>query len=64
MLEAIGYIPLICVSKGPFTRRNLYHTILLYYYAETKAIIYELANLTGVVYNLLYRVNWPYEPHD
>ena len=33
-----------------FTPCNLYHTILLYYYAETKEMIYELVNLKGVVY--------------
>ena len=27
---------------------NLYHTILLYYYAETKGMIYRLVNLKGL----------------
>ena len=45
-------------DKGRFTPCDLYHTILLYYYAEAKEIIYESVNLKGVVYNYSHRVNW------
>ena len=34
-----------------FTRCGLYHTILLYCYAETKEMIYESLNLKGAVYD-------------
>ena len=30
---------------------KLYHTILLYYYAEVKEMIHESVNVEGVVYN-------------
>ena len=33
-----------------FTRCDLDHTILLYYYAKTKEMIYESLNLKRVVY--------------
>ena len=33
-----------------FTQYTLYDMILLYYYAETKEMIYESVNLKGVVY--------------
>ena len=39
----------ICFSRGLFPRCDLYHRILLYYYAETNGIIYESVNLKGVV---------------
>ena len=29
---------------------TIYHTIIVYYYAQTKAMIYESVNLKGVVY--------------
>ena len=34
-----------------FTRCNLCHTIRLYYYFETKEMIYESVNMKEVVYN-------------
>ena len=34
-----------------FTRCGLYHMIFLYYYAETKEMIYESLNLKGAVYD-------------
>ena len=40
----------ICFYYGLFTRCDLYHTILLYYYAETKKMIYESVNLKGFMY--------------
>ena len=40
----------ICFYQGLFTRCDLYHRILLYYYPETKEMIYESVNLKGVVY--------------
>ena len=42
----------ISFYPGLFTRCDVYHTILLYYYAETKEMIYESVNLKGVVYEL------------
>ena len=36
--------------KGRFTRCDLYHTILLDYYAKIKKIIHESMTLKGVVY--------------
>ena len=44
---------LICFIKtcSPwFTRYDLYHTVLLYDYAEAKEMIYESVNMKGVVY--------------
>ena len=40
----------ICFYQGLFTPCNLYHRIVLYYYAETKEMVYESLNLKGVVY--------------
>ena len=37
------------VAKGQYTLCDLYHRILLYYYAETKEVIYEPVNLKGIV---------------
>ena len=37
--------------QGRYTQCDLYSTILLYYYAETKELIYKSVNLKGVVYN-------------
>ena len=45
------------LSKGSFTRCDLYGTILWCSSAEAREIIYELANLKGVVYNQSHRVN-------
>ena len=41
----------VIVASGQFTRCNLVHTILLYYNAETKEIVYESVSLKGVVHN-------------
>ena len=41
---------LVCFYQGLFTRCDFCHTILLYYYAETKEMIYKSLNLKGVVY--------------
>ena len=34
----------ICFFQGLFTQCDLYHRIILYYYAETKEMIYESLN--------------------
>ena len=39
----------ICFYQGLFTQCNLYHKILLSYYAETKEIIYGSVNLEGIL---------------
>ena len=39
--------------KRLFTRCDLYHRTLLYYYAETKEIIYESVNLKEFMYSQL-----------
>ena len=39
----------ICFHQGLFTRCDLYHMMLLYWYAETEEMIYESVNLKGVV---------------
>ena len=39
----------ICFYQGLLTRCDLHHTILLYYFDETKEMIYESVNLKGVV---------------
>ena len=48
-LVALSRFP-ICFYQGLFTRCDLYHRILLCYYAESKEMIYESVNLKGVVY--------------
>ena len=40
----------VCLYRGLFTRCDLYHRILLYFYAEAKEMIYESLNLKGAVY--------------
>ena len=39
------------VEKGRYTRCDLYYTILLYFYAEIREMIYKSVNLKEVVYN-------------
>ena len=46
-------------AKGQYIQCDLYHMILLYYYASTKGITHESENLKGVVYNLLHCVDGP-----
>ena len=45
-------IRILC--KGPIAQCDLYHKIFLYYYAETKEIIYESVNLKGVACCMLH----------
>ena len=40
----------VCFYEGLFTQCDLYHTIYLYYYAESNEMIYESVNLKGAVY--------------
>ena len=50
-LVVLNWFP-TCFYQGLFTRCDLYHTILLYYYAETKEMINnESVNLKGAVYH-------------
>ena len=44
--ESVSYL----FYQALFTRWDLHHRILLYYYAEKKEMIYESVNLKGVVY--------------
>ena len=46
-------------DKSWFTQCDLYHRILLFYFAEVKRIIYVSVNLKRVVYNQSHRVNCP-----
>ena len=48
-LVVLNWLP-SCFYSGMFTPCDLYHTILLYYYAETKEMSYESVNWKGVVY--------------
>ena len=48
-LVALNLSPIRCY-QCLFTRCDLYHSILLCYYAETKEMSYDSVNLMGVVY--------------